>query len=298
MRIAASIARALAGSILSLCAVASASAQDVITPTGSFIRPASAALGRQSTKPSFDAFGGSGAAFATGKKQQTNVETKVVRGRFFGPLECKPLPNDRTKEECTATTLFSLELNSYIVDAAGQELIALKEYIMSAKGSPLALRLPDLPLFRRLNRSTYKPGHDDLPQSWVAGQFAFDGRLIPSRLSSGDGQINLTAQASYAVELHGALELGDMPGTVFLTLSPSINYMIGDSLVAALLPVGARKSNFLGAIAYAGGYQLGGPDGTAVRFSGSVSFKELRDGRGQVTVGLRKALSALTPQPK
>lgn len=284
-------------SLLSL----SLAAQDLIAPTAIIVRTrpsAQSVTGEHDSKPDIHGFDGSGVNFAAGDKRQTNVETKVLTGRFFGPLTCEAKAGD-AEEKCSATTLFSFEINSYIVDAGGQQVVALKEYLMSSKGAPLSLRIPlDWSFFRRLNFNTYHPGHDNLPQSWLAGKFLLDARLIPLRLASGTSEYNYSALASAALEGHLAFEAFGSPGTMFFTLAPSFGFALGDSLRAALLPPGAVLTGGVWSLAYSGGYQFGGPDGTAFRFGGAVALKDLRGGKGQITVGVRKALSALTPSPR
>ncbi len=284
--------------IIALCFSISL-AQEAIS-TKSFRRPATVSLSDRpegSPSPGVEGFGGTGFSFWPGDANKFSLETKALRGKIFGRLRCVSDPKDSAQEICTPTTLFSFEINTYIDHTPGQEVSSLKAYLFSAKGSPLSLRIPfEWEAVKSLSFSTHVLNHDDLPQSWMAGEPRAEYRLIPFTGSNRSTEFGHDFQLSYAMEMHANFEVDLAPGTAYLALVPSVGYMLSDSLAAAARPDSTRVKRLHAGIGYSIGYQFGGGKGASAKFSGSYALSEVRGSRWQLALGMSKALSSLLPR--
>ena len=217
---------------------------------------------------------------AFGKTSQADVSTRAIRVGVYGKAACA----DTT---CVKHLWFSFDIDSHIVDAFGASAAALKQYVLSDRGSPLTLSLPtNLPL---LTFSTATPS-TTVPESYVAGQLIGSARLIPVRLGGGSLVNNGSFSVGYSFESHFAFSINDRDGSAFAVLTPSYSYIVGDSLQLALSSTTQPRSS-VGGLSYRVGYQFG--SGTAVSASGNYSFTSIRDGRRQLSLALNQALGAI-----
>lgn len=219
-----------------------------------------------------------------GRGGQADVSTQAIRFGIYGKPTCTEANGVST---CEKHLVFSARIDSHIVDAFGQPATAIKQYILSDRGSPLTLTLPpNLPV---LSFSTQVPG-TDVPQSYAAGQLSASARLVPFRLGDGSISNNGSLSIGYSLEGHVALRIGDVDGTVFGLATPSFSYVLGDSLQTAISATGRPLSRVAG-LSYRVGYQFG--TGTAVTATGNFAFTSLRDGRRQLSLALNQALGAI-----
>lgn len=234
-----------------------------------------------------DFFQGTGFSGAVGKNGQLAVSTKALRVGVYGTPNCKTV-ND--VDTCTVRIVYQFDLESQIVDAVDRSTAALKQYVLSDRGSPLTLKLPakGVPGLGWTTFNTRKGAVEQQP--WSAGALAATLRYIPVRnqnnaISSG---ANFTAQ--YTFEQHLWANVGGVDGTAYFVLTPSINVLVGTELRTQVSEVGSHLSTIMG-LSYQAGYQFG--TSNAVSVSGTYSFAAMRDGRRQISVGLTRVLGAL-----
>lgn len=230
-----------------------------------------------------DFFQGTAVSGAVGKFGQLAVATKAVRIGIYGKPQCD---NTKVPTTCTKRVAYQFEIQSQVVDALNESVAALKQYLLSDKGSPLTLHLPSIRPLSAFDFNTNKIS--SVPQSWTAGALSASVRYIPVRDTSNDIVSAASAAIHYTLEAHLRGDVGGVDGTTFAVLTPSINWPLGRALKTQI--VDGNVSRIVG-VSYQVGYQFG--TANAVSASGTYSFKSLKDGRRQLNLAFARVLGAL-----
>jgi hypothetical protein len=219
-------------------------------------------------------FSRGGLGMGLGSSPKVNLETSAYQLAVYGtPDETTDANGNKTYVERIAFQLF---IDTYVIDALGDPVRSVKEYLFSKKGSPVALRVP------ALGWSTKK---GDVSQFWAAGEFNVGARLIPLNASDGESfKPTGSGTVSYTQQVSIDWKLNETPGNIFIELTPSYNFVIGDDLKAALAPVGGEQKAMEGGLDYRFGYKFGSTNPRAISITGTRSFRELRGTRNLLSL--------------
>ncbi len=172
-----------------------------------------------------------------------------------------------------------VDINTHVIDAFGDEIGALKEYIFSKKGSPLSLSTSFKPWSNR---------RGEVKQRWYAAQGDVAVKMIPLPNGASDFQPRLAAGLGGTFEVHNDFDAGSDPGNLFIVLSPSINYLAGQGIDEVIATDPASATRFLAGMDFRIGVDLGGERPLSLGVSGTASFKKLRGSGSAFSLVLSK----------
>lgn len=197
-----------------------------------------------------------------------NLESKVYSLRVFGrPAESTNSDGSKKYEERVA---FELIVNTYIVDALGSSARALKEYVLSKKGSPLSLSLPAW---------YWNTRRGDVRQFWMAGQPYFTARLLPLTNANDDLRLNGTLGAGYTQQVNIDFDVDKSPASLFLEVSGAANLLIGSDVTDVIYATTSSTGKFIFGLDFRVGYRFGGEHSKYFSITGTQALKKLRDSK-------------------
>jgi hypothetical protein len=221
---------------------------------------------------------------------QFGVSSRVYSLRVYG------LPKCDSAGTCVATTWFDFSVDANVVSAVQNQVSAVREYILSRKGSPLALSLP-------LRAFTTKKG--DVRQSWFAFQPYVSGRFVPvttgTNKISGGGAVSAggTGEVHFefdATEPGSGGESATYPGTLFLSVTPTVAGAFGKNLQSLIFEPGVASSrvsqHFLWGGEYRVGFQFKGKRPISLGITGTYSVRGFTKSHNGIAISLSKLLGS------
>jgi hypothetical protein len=228
-----------------------------------------------------------------GSTSQFGVSSEVYTLKIYGIPKCQ---TSNGQEVCTERTWLDLSINANVVNSVTTEAAAIREYLFSRKGSPLAVSAP----FHTW--TTQKPQVER--QSWFAFSPYGSARLVPvtgeatNKLSGG-----AAVSAGFTAEAHiefDATEPGNSsnggattyPGTLYFSATPTVAAMMGTNLQAAVFGPGT-PDHFTWGGEYRVGFQFKGKKPISLGITGTYSAKGFTKSHTGVAISLSKLLGSV-----
>lgn len=216
---------------------------------------------------------------------QPSVNLKAVRIGVFGRPICEIKGGKRV---CVSQVKLSVNLTSQIVDGVNDFAKATREYLLSASGSPVTIA-------PNLNFIGFNTRVDTVPQFWWAGNPVVDARLIPVAGTADEGlSWNGSVSAGYNLEVHPSVQINTTLIDAYITVRPSVTYMIGREIVPAANGE-ERSARTVFSVGYSLGYQFGGVGGKSLRIAGTWSSDNVGGSKHEMKVGLQQLVRAFSP---
>jgi hypothetical protein len=225
-------------------------------------------------------------------KSQFGASSRVYTLSVFGVPKCT---QSGSQEICVSNYWFRVSVDANVVSAVVGQASAIREYVFSQKGSPLAMSLP-------IHTWTTKKG--DVRQTWFAFSPSGSARFIPvsGAANSSSNTNNLSAGGSFSLagtgEAHiefDATEPGrdpagtdvTYPGMLYLSVTPTIATMLGGPLKSSIFQ-GSPTANWVGGGEYRAGFQFKGKKPISIGITGTFSAKGLTSSSNGIAISLSK----------
>lgn len=228
-------------------------------------------------------------------KSQFGASSRVYTVSVYGTPKCH---GSGSQQVCVSRYWFRLSVDANVVSAVLGQASAIREYVFSQKGSPLALTLP-------IHTWTTKKG--DVRQTWFAFSPSGSGRFIPvsqaaNNLSnsnnssnlSGGGSVSLAATGEAHIEFDATEPGSDpngtdttYPGTLYLSVTPTFAATLGGPLKASIFQ-GSPTANWVWGGEYRAGFQFKGKKPISLGITGTFSAKGLTSSNKGIAISLSK----------
>jgi len=219
---------------------------------------------QDTTEASF--FGSGALGFWPSKSAGFDIETAAIALKVFGrPTRIEDGDSIRFEE----TIAFELYIDSYIVDAASDLPQAIKDYVISKKGSPVSLRYPF---------GYWSSREGDVRQFWAAGQAYGSVRAIPLG-ESGFDRMAGSASIGYTQAINIDFAAQGEPGNIFMELTGNGNVPFGSGIRSSLFGADSDGRYVFG-LDYRIGVSLGGTRVMGV--TGTYSFADIAGSQNTV----------------
>jgi hypothetical protein len=226
-------------------------------------------------------------------KSQFGASSKVYTLKVYGTPKCEKPSSSSSEETCVSRYWFTLSVDTNVVSTAASAATAIREYIFSQKGSPLALSLP---------AHTWSTKKGDVRQSWFAFSPTGSARIIPVSNTSNDMTAGGSASLGGIAEVHfefDATEPGTdatgsdttYPGTLFLSVTPTIAATIGGGLNATVFQT-LTPGHWIWGGEYRVGFQFKGEKPISIGIEGTYSAKGITASRNGVAFSMSKLFGA------
>ena len=189
----------------------------------------------------------------------------------------------------TSNVIFSASLESNVVNAVKDPVVALREYLLSTKGSPVSLAFTS----SKMSWSSYQP--TNVQQSWLDFQPYVTARIVPVNGSTASYGAAVTAgfTVQFNIEIEaeesGANGTTVFPGTIVLSVSPSLVGPIGSNLQAAVF-AGTTSSTVTYGVDYKVMFSLRGDKPVSVGLVGTGGPKGFVTSQNSIGVEINKIL--------
>jgi hypothetical protein len=271
------------GLLLSGSALAQPAIPTVFRPV-----PAVAVAGSQDKpKPDALSFAEAGTMIPTSSDGKFGGAANVFTLRTYGrPAGCEA-------GACRETVGFELSIDSNVVYAVGESVDAIREYVVSKKGSPLSMSFP----FR-----TWTNKLGAVKQTYTKFQPYATARWIPlsgaDKTNSGALAIGFTTELHIDADVIGEDTNGDnqndtvlYTGFFFVSASPSASLLLGDEL-KTLVYKDASRHDYTWGVDVRAGYSFRGTQPLSLTVNVTVSPKGFSESHTSLGVSLTKALGA------
>jgi hypothetical protein len=249
------------------------------------IRAANAPSGEE---PQQSLFSSGDVALPVDDKSQFGASSKLYTLSVYGFPKCTQ-SGGGGPETCVSQYWFTLHVEANVVSAVSGQASAIREYIFSQKGSPLALSIPG---------HTWTTKKGDVKQSWFAFSFGGDARLIPvtgaTNNLSGGGTLSLWGTGQASIEFDATEPGSDpsgagttYPGMLYFSITPTIAGTAGGPLKAAIFQSSPTASWVWGG-EYRVGFQFKGQKPISLGITGTFSAKGITSSSNGVAISLSK----------
>jgi len=241
----------------------------------------------------------------TNNKSQFGASSQVYSVSVYGTPKCtKDALGNQT---CVSQYWFKVAVNANVVNTTNDVASSIREYLFSQNGSPLSLSIPS---------HTWTTKKGDVRQSWLAFSLVGSGRLIPlagSSNSTGSGTStgsNTSTATSSSLTGGGSASIGGTgqvdiefdatepgndpsgtdtvyPGTIYLSVTPSVSAAMGGPLKAAIFQ-NAPVSSWTWGGDFRGGFQFKGKKPISLGITGTFSAKGLTSSSKGFALSLSK----------
>jgi hypothetical protein len=227
-----------------------------------------------------------------GGNSQFGVASQVYTLKIYGIPKCETIGG---QEVCVERTWLDLALSANVVNSVTTQVAALREYVLSRKGSPLAISAP----FHTW--TTQKPKVDR--QSWFAFSPYGSARFVPvtggtNKLSGG-----AAVTAGFTAEAHFEFTATDpasvsggapasYPGTLYFSATPTAGAAFGSNLQSAVFGNGAND-HFIWGGEYRVGFQFKGEKPISLGITGTYSQKGFTKSHTGMAISLSKLFGAV-----
>jgi hypothetical protein len=220
------------------------------------------------TKRETTLFGAGALGFFPSKDGGFDVSTEALSFQVYGPAK-KVEEDDSVHYE--ETVAFELYVDSYVVDALVANAQAVKEYLVSKKGSPISARIP-------LSFTYWNTRKGDVKQFWSGGEAYGSLRAVPlgeQGFEKIGGALNLGYTQTINIDFSGQGKAGN----VFIEATANGALPFGSGMSAAVFGASSDQKVTAG-LDYRVGVTFGGT--RALTIVGTYAFTEVAAKRSTV----------------
>ena len=246
---------------------------------GVFTRPAGGATfaAGQADNTATSFFSDAGLVLAPfGDSKLFAASSQIFSLKVLGTPRCTNT-GDRA-EVCVERVWFKTTIDTNIVQADASEMEAVREYVLSRKGSPLAVSVPFL---------QYSSKKGTVRQTWFAIEPFGTFRWIPTSADNASGSIGFGGTGEMHVDFTPTTAGTDVRGTEFpssfwVSVTPNVNRPFGDNLRALVFRGQPGPQSWVWGIDYRFAYQVKGRNPISVGAAGTLGIDGFNGSRNSI----------------